>query len=187
MAVLPTCIYLSLCFSIVSRRLYIRPWLATLNIPSLAHLCHCIRSTRVRRPSHNMPTFPTRFPLSRARSRRRSPRPTRKLTFVAVYPTLLVRKLMNAANRRSHNKVATLAAVELDPELQSIHVVRKPRNTVKRRLIMFWKHLSTPSRPRASRRFSFMPPDFDLVSHDVHFKSKRDSRRISKYWRHRLL
>ncbi|KAJ7334075.1 hypothetical protein DFH08DRAFT_298038 [Mycena albidolilacea] len=109
-----------------------------------------------------MPTLVTPFHLSRTRSRRNSssPRPPRKLT-------------------RPHHAVAT---VELDPELHAIRVVRKPRKTFKRRIILLWKRLSGPSRPRASRRFSFMPPDFDLVSHDGHSRSKRDSRRRSKYF-----
>ncbi|KAJ6518742.1 hypothetical protein C8R45DRAFT_949111 [Mycena sanguinolenta] len=110
-----------------------------------------------------MPTFATNFCLSRSRTRRHSPQPTRKLT-------------------RRRNTVATVAAVELDPELQAIRVVRKPRNTVKRRLVMLWKHLSTPSRPRASRRFSFIPPDFALVSLDGLSNSQRDPHRRSIYF-----
>ncbi|KAJ6591637.1 hypothetical protein DFH09DRAFT_180252 [Mycena vulgaris] len=110
-----------------------------------------------------MPLFFASFRLAKARSRRHSSssRATRKLTRPATSP-------------------ATVATIELDSKLPSIRVVRKPRKTFKRRLILIWKRLSSPSRPRASRRFSFIPPDFALVSHDEPLKS-RDSRRVSKY------
>ncbi|KAJ7720580.1 hypothetical protein DFH07DRAFT_305473 [Mycena maculata] len=108
-----------------------------------------------------MPRFLTAFRL-RPRSRRLSSSP---------------RVTHNLRTKTPHDTVAT---VELDPMLHSIHVVRKPRHTFKRRLILVWKRLSSPARPRASRRFSYIPPDFDLVSHGAQ-KSKRDSRRRTKY------
>ncbi|KAK7030668.1 hypothetical protein R3P38DRAFT_2929816 [Favolaschia claudopus] len=100
----------------------------------------------------------TRLQLLKPRPRPTFPRLNRKLT-------------------RSHDSAAT---ANLDAALQSIRVFRKPqpRKTFKRRFVLLWKRLTNPSRPRASRRFSFMPPDFDLVSHDRY--SRRESRRKSK-------
>ncbi|KAJ7281607.1 hypothetical protein C8J57DRAFT_1500303 [Mycena rebaudengoi] len=82
---------------------------------------------------------------------------------------------------RTKSPRATTTTVELDPTMPAIRVVRKPRKTIKRRFTLMWKRLSTPSRPRASRRFSFIPPDFDLVSRETRLKSTRDERRKSKY------
>ncbi|KAJ7180609.1 hypothetical protein C8R46DRAFT_1069975 [Mycena filopes] len=107
-----------------------------------------------------MPTFVARFRLTKTRSRR-EPRAHRKLT-------------------RTRSSRDT-GAVERDPMLASARVVRKPRKSLKRRLVVMWKRFSTPSRPRASRRFSFMPPGFDRVSHDAQLKAKRDSRRWSRH------
>ncbi|KAJ7504447.1 hypothetical protein B0H11DRAFT_1982373 [Mycena galericulata] len=114
----------------------------------------------------------------RSRRHSSSARVTRKLVFV---PALVTHPMAQPVYRRTKAPHDTVATVELDPTLPSICVVRKPRKTFKRRLVLVWKRLSSPARPRASRRFSFMPSNFELVSHDAP-KSKRDSRRRSKYF-----
>ncbi|KAJ7449658.1 hypothetical protein FB451DRAFT_751623 [Mycena latifolia] len=164
-----TCISLSLCSTSIVNLvaswwhyiLSIAPS-AFLSIPK-SYVTHLLQPTLLSVVlATDMPLLST-FRLTKARSRRysSSPRGARKLNRTKTSPT-------------------TVATVELDSKLPSIRVVRKPRKTFKRRLILIWKRISSPSRPRASRRFSFMPPDFALVSHDEHLKS-RDSRGGSKY------
>ncbi|KAJ3834063.1 hypothetical protein F5878DRAFT_631434 [Lentinula raphanica] len=48
-------------------------------------------------------------------------------------------------------------------------MVVRARISLKRRLILFWKRMSTPSYPRYSRRYSALPPGF------VHVRSAQNT------------
>ncbi|KAF8920509.1 hypothetical protein CPB85DRAFT_1428600 [Mucidula mucida] len=66
---------------------------------------------------------------------------------------------VKAKLRRYDQNARRPSAVEQATPLRSSH----KGYGILRRFTLLWKRLTRPSRPRQSRRFSFVPPGFDIV------------------------
>ncbi|KAK7466395.1 hypothetical protein VKT23_005118 [Stygiomarasmius scandens] len=74
-------------------------------------------------------------------------------------------------NNSMHSRVSSVPS-SFDSESQPSH-----RLPIRRRFVLLWKRINTPTTPRRSLRFSFLPPGFEAVAAPSSVASNSSRRR----------
>ncbi|KAF9499640.1 hypothetical protein BDN71DRAFT_1441795 [Pleurotus eryngii] len=95
--------------------------------------------------------------------------PTLRLFIHGVTPRRTLRKTF--VRKRSASIIAQREPLRPRPQPK--------KQSLKRKMVLWWKRISRPSKPRQSGRFSFVPEDFVLVTLPATWSG---SERRSRLW-----
>ncbi|KAF4569758.1 hypothetical protein EYR40_008737 [Pleurotus pulmonarius] len=97
--------------------------------------------------------------------------PALRRFFHGVTPRRVLRKTF--MRKRSASMIAQREPLRPRPQ------PRPKKQSLGRKMVLWWKRISRPTKPRQSRRFSFVPEDFVLVTLPATWSG---SERRSRLW-----